>query len=355
MSNMKNVTVLFLILIAFPPVSVYAAATDLPDISVIGDISAQTSNDLVSAGRNRVTIRGIELALQGYLYPEMRADVFLAMHRHGDTFEPEICEALVSSLRFFADGLGLKAGRIHIDFGKLNKIHQHERPFVDQPLALTNFFGPHGFVGEGVTLGYLFPLPFFLEVNTGTWWIPAGHVHEEGDTEPEESTEFSPAGRVHTGRMWAGFRLGDRVELEMGASGAKGNGSHYLEHQDDVMIGGADLTTRMWLSNYQRVIFQNEIVHLIRKVPVGRIERLGLWSFLGFQFNKHWDGGFRYDWSENAFPQRKTGSMVSTVGGYRFTETTRIRLQYGYAPSSGAHEATLQLVFGIGPHSHPLQ
>ena len=160
-------------------VNAYAAATNLPDISVIGDITAQTSTDTGYVNRNQVTIRGIELALQGYLYPQMRADMFLAMHRHENAFEPEICEASVSFLRLFLDGLGLQAGKIHVDFGKLNKIHQHERPFTDQPLALTNFLGYHGLVGEGAALNYLFPLPFFLRIEGGAWRMTAGEHHHE--------------------------------------------------------------------------------------------------------------------------------------------------------------------------------
>jgi hypothetical protein len=63
----------------------------------------------------------------------------------------------------------------------------------------------------------------------------------------------------------------------------------------------------------------------------------------------------RYDWSENAFPEEATGSLVSAIGTYRFTETTRLRLQYGYAPDKETNQAMVQLVFGIGPHTHPLQ
>jgi hypothetical protein len=175
--------------------SLFAAATNLPDISVLGDLTAQTSTDESYPDRNQVTLRGIELALQGYLYPEMRADVFLAMHRHDGALEPEVCEASVSVLRLFLDGLGLQAGKIHVDFGKLNKIHQHERPFVDQPLVLTNFFGPHGLVGEGAVVNYLFPLPFFFRIDGAVWWIPA-HEHGHEETETEEPPEFGMVGKV---------------------------------------------------------------------------------------------------------------------------------------------------------------
>ena len=332
---------------------IFAAATNLPDISVLGDLTAQTSTDESYLDRNRVTLREIELALQGYLYPEMRADIFLAMHRHDGAFEPEVCEASVSVLHLFIDGFGLQAGKIHIDFGKLNKIHQHERPFIDQPLVLSNFFGPDdGLVGEGAVLNYLFPLPFFLRLEGGVFWVPVeAHDHADG----EEPAEFGMAGKTYTARLWSSFSLGDKAELEIGASGAQGNGSHYLEHTDEAVVAGGDLTLRTWLSTYQRLIFQNEFLYLNRRVPTGTLDRFGAYSYCGFQFDKYWDAGLRYDWSENAFPDKMTSSLISAIGAFRLTETTRFRLQYGFDPDALSHSAALQLVFGIGPHTHPLQ
>jgi hypothetical protein len=334
--------------------SLFPAATNLPDISVLGDLTAQTSTDESYPDRNQVTLRGIELALQGYLYPEMRADVFLAMHRHDGALEPEVCEASVSVLRLFLDGLGLQAGKIHVDFGKLNKIHQHERPFVDQPLVLTNFFGPHGLVGEGAVVNYLFPLPFFFRIDGAVWWIPA-HEHGHEETETEEPPEFGMAGKVYTARLWSGFSLGDRTELEIGASGAQGKGAHYLEHQDEVMVGGADLTFRFLPKSHCRIISQSEVFYLNRTVPVGTFERFGAYSHLGVQFNKYWDAGVRFDYSENAMPEESTAMLISAIGCYRFTETTRLRVQYGFDPDESSHCGAIQIVFGIGPHTHPLQ
>lgn len=332
--------------------SLHAAGMNLPDISVLGDFTAQTSTDENYPDRNELTIRSIELALQGYLYPQIRSDIFLAMHRHESEFEAEICEASVSFMRLFIDGLGLQAGKIHVDFGKLNKIHQHERPFVDQPLALTNFFGPHGLVGTGGVMNYLFPLPFFLRLEGGVFRVPVeAHDHADG----EEPVEFGVAGNVYTARLWSGIGLGDKAELELGASGAMGNGSHYLEHKDEAIITGCDFTVRAWISAHQRLIFQNEFFYLNRQVPPGTLDRFGAYSYCRFQFSKYWDTGLRYDWTENAFPEKIISSLISVIGAYRFTETTRLRVQYGFYPDASLHSAALQLVFGIGPHTHPLQ
>jgi len=325
--------------------------SNLPDISVIGDITGKLSSEPTDFDRNKILVREIELALQGYIYPEIRADVFLAMHRHDEHFEPEICEAYVSFLRII-NGLSLKAGKIHVDYGKINKVHEHHRPYTNQPVALTNFFGEHGLVGEGVTLGYLMPLPLFMQIDIGAWRLEGKHHHEEDE---EKSLTFDLADEVYTGRLWSSFPLGETSELELGASVAAAHGSHYQEHQDNAKVFGVDLTFKLWPSTYERLIFQNEIFNLHREIPVGKLNRWGFYSYLGYQFNKYWDAGLRYDWSENAFPENKKTNSLSGIITNRLTETTVIRLQCDYNFGLKSYNAFLQLVFGIGPHSHPLQ
>ena len=327
------------------------APSNLPDISVIGDITGKLSSDKNDIDRNKILVREIELALQGYIYPEMRADVFLAMHRHNEHFEPEICEAYVSFLRII-NGLSLKAGKMHVDFGKINKVHEHHRPYTTQPLVLTNFFGDHGLVGEGATLGYLMPLPIFMQVDIGAWRVESEHHHQEGVEEP---AEFGLADEVYSGRLWTSFPLSETTELELGASIATGHGSHYQEHKDNSKVFGTDLTFKLWPSAYERLIFQTEVLNLRREIPVGKLSRWGFYNYLGYQFNKYWDAGLRYDWSENAFPENEKTNSLSGIITNRLTETTVIRLQCDYNFGLKSYGAFLQLVFGIGPHSHPLQ
>jgi hypothetical protein len=324
---------------------------NLPDISVIGDITGKLSSDKNDIDRNKILVREIELALQGYIYPEMRADVFLAMHRHGSIIEPEICEAYVGFLSII-NGLSLKAGKQHIDFGKINRIHEHHRPYTTQPLVLTNFFGDHGLVGEGAMLEYLLPLSLFMQVDIGAWRVESEHHQQEGVEEP---AEFGLADEVYSGRLWTSFPLGETTELELGASIATGHGSHYQEHQDNAKIFGADLTFKLWPSAYERLIFQTEVLNLRREISVGKLSRWGFYNYLGYQFNKYWDAGLRYDWSETAFPEKGHADYLSGIITNHLTETTQIRFQYQYNLNSKIYGAFLQLIFGIGPHSHPLQ
>ncbi len=334
-----------------PPPGMRGTPGNLPDISVIGDMAGKLSNTQNDIDRDKILVRSIELALQGYIYPEMRADIFLAMHRHGDHFEPEVCEGFVSFLGIL-EGLSLKTGKIHVDFGKINKIHEHHRPYTTQPLVLTNFFGDHGLVAEGATLGYLLPFPFFTQIDVGAWYVSSTHSHADGE---EESVGFGLADKIYTSRLWTSFPLGEISELEFGASAAVGRGSHYQEHLDKVKVFGADITLKIWPSAYERLILQNEIFNLKREVPVAKLSRWGFYNYLGYKFSKYWNAGMRYDWSENAFPENVKTNALSGIITNNFTETTKLQFQYGYNFGVKSYEASLQIIFGIGPHSHPLE
>ncbi len=347
---------------------------NIPDISVTGDIVGKVTDNKDDEDRNTVHIREIELALQGFIYPKMRADVFLAMHRHGDHVEAEICEAYVSFLNVL-DGLGLQVGKPHINFGKINKVHQHHRSYVDQPQVMTEFFGDHGLVGEGGSLSYLMPLPFFAQFDLGAWRIE-GHHHEHEGEESETAQvkdvndgtitvavhkehehkhkEFGLRDEVYTTRLWLSFPLTNESELELGMSGAKGRGAHYKEHMDNAEVYGVDVTYKLWPATQNRLIFQGEWLKLIRELPIGTLKRTGFYSLLNYKVDKYWDVGIRYDNSENAWPDKEENESVSGILTKHLTETTCLRAQYK-CNSHGKDEAYLQIAFGIGPHSHPLE
>ncbi len=336
----------------------------LPDISVIGDIQTKFSTDENEPEKNKIKINEIELAIQGYLYPDIRADIFLAMHKHNEHIEPEVCEAKISFLKIFPN-LSAEVGKIHVNFGKINKIHQHHRPYIDQPQVITNFLGEHGLVAEGTSLSYLLPLPFFAQIELGIWWLP-GHYHEN-ETEEQEN-KFSLADEVYTGKLWLSFPLSGESELELGINGAKGKGAHYTHHKDEAEIISLDLTYKLLPSAYKRLILQNEFLYLIREVPIGVIKRFGFYSYLGYKFNKYWSTGIRYDDTEDAFPHlddseslsvevsEKTSS-ISLITTRNLTETTYIRGQYKYyfEGLKNTHELFLQIIFGMGPHSHTIE
>lgn len=365
------------------PSGMRGTASDLPDISVVGDIIGKATNNALDSDKDGINLRGTELALQGYIYPRIKANVIIAFHKHEGNIEADVEEAYANFTKV-AGALSAKAGKMLVNFGKVNNIHPHHLPFVEQPLVIQNFYGDHGLSMEGASFGYLLPLPFFAQIEAGWGHAPQGHSHASNEVETtdiadvngdivtvakyaeHEHTTFSLADKIGTGRLWLSFPLSNRSELETGFSGAIGKGMHFEEHQDDVRVYGLDVTYKLWPASFSRLIFQNEALYLTRKVPIGDIKRLGLYSYLGYKFNQYWSAGLLYDYAEDAWPHvdaagnasvevsstAKAGSFVLTR---HLTETTYIRGQYKYNFEPENYEAWLQLCFGIGPHSHPLE
>ncbi|MGQ9723308.1 MAG: hypothetical protein ACUVXA_18550, partial [Candidatus Jordarchaeum sp.] len=340
-----------------PPPGMRATTTNFPDVSFVGDITGKVSDNQNDTDRNKILVREVELALQGYIYPQMRADIFLAMHRHEEETVAEICEGYVSFLNI-GKGFSLKVGKIHIDFGKINKIHSHHRPYADQPDVITNFLGDHGLVGQGAVLSYLLPTKKFVQFDLGTWYIESHHHHHDEENHTEE---FSLADKVHTAKLSISNPLSEISELEIGLNFAKGKGAHFKEHKDNTEVYGIDLTYKSWPHAHKRILFQNELFWLKREVPIGEIKRSGFYSFANYKINKYYDFGIRYDNTEDAFPHNddvniaEKSESVSVIGTKNLTETTRLRLQYRYDIKNKKNLVYLQLQFGIGPHSHPLE
>ncbi|MCB4755836.1 MAG: hypothetical protein LHV69_02265 [Elusimicrobia bacterium] len=354
-----------------PPQGMRGTPVNLPDISVVGVLSGYVSDDKSDGERNQFVVDEIETAFQGYIYPEMRADVFLALHRHEGEVEAEICEAKVGFLNL-APGVAGEVGKIHVNFGKLNKVHTHTRPVIDQPTVLTNFFGEHGLIGQGGTLSYLLPVPFFLQIEGGAWRADPHHHHTEYETvevpdgsggtvevlkeKAHEDTEYSFGDEFYTARAKTSFALLSKSEIEIGSSFAHGKGAHFEEHKDVATVVGADLTFRLWPDAYRRWTFQNEWLRLKRRGPVGTLTRDGFYSFLSYRLNKHVDFGGRWDYAENAFPTKIIERAISGILSYHLTETSALRVQYKRRRGVGEtiNEGWTQLVFGLGPHSHEL-
>ncbi len=70
-----------------PPQGMRGTPANLPDISLIGVIDGHTSSDKADDTRDKLEFNEVETAFQGYIYPEMKADVFLALHKHDGEYE----------------------------------------------------------------------------------------------------------------------------------------------------------------------------------------------------------------------------------------------------------------------------
>jgi hypothetical protein len=326
-------------------------ATNLPDISVMGNFQASTVRG--DAENTGFAMKEIELAIQGYLYPTIRSDIFLGIHQEAGETHFDIEEAFLT-FSGVADGLGFKVGKKKLSVGKQNLLHPEQWLWVDQPRVVADFLGEEGLSAEGVSLAYVLPLPFFLQAELGVWQKKSvGHHHDEEDE--EEDSAFAWSSWLTNARLWSSVAPMKDMELEWGVSLLTGSGAEFQEYRDLATLWGTDVTLRYWLEDGAKLTLQGEAFALQREVEDTKVDRLGGYGYLGYKPNKTWEFGIRGDYSPSAELTKTEYKTASLIGTYQLTETSKFRLQYRHDLISEDHGIFAQVLFGVGPHSHVLQ
>jgi hypothetical protein len=116
-----------------------------PDISAIPSFiycPAGEDDCAFEQADGELNFQELELALQGYLNPYVRGEVFLAVHED-DGWEVEVEEAYAHFVR----GLGpfqLRFGKYLVDWGSINPLHPHAYSWIFRPLVEERLFGEEG-------------------------------------------------------------------------------------------------------------------------------------------------------------------------------------------------------------------
>ena len=347
-----------------------------PDLSVVAVGEVMFTDNKEEANRNLVRVREVEVALQGYLYPGIRADVIPALEMEyeedGASVEVDLEEAYVSvsEIPYVSERIPLEiqCGRKFMNFGRHNGIHPHHWAFADTPLVLRNFFGDHPWFDDGVqgSVTVSNPWDFYLKTTLGIWNGKAlGHAHgdedgdeghEDHDHEAEEDgydEEMSVVwdGRVFLSRSVLGISFGRSADTLVGYSLA------WDEGRDTVLHGG-DLTFNYrFPGTYRKIRWLSEF--MAADIGLGDYTRYGGLSMLAITLTKFWEVGCRYDSSQVLDPH-EDGDEWAASGfvTYHFTHAFYLKGQYRFRSTLDdreEHSGYLQLVFGLGPHSHRLQ
>jgi len=315
---------------------------ELPDISFIGRLE----NVISDRASMDFSVREIEFSFQGYLYPSIRSDIFVAFHKEKDgKVNVELEEAYLTVSRLAGD-LSAKLGKKLLGFGKINPLHAEQWKMVERPLALKRILGEEGLSGEGITLEYLLPIPFFLQFEGGAWKA-APHKEQDG-----AESEFPIQDTFYSTRIWSGVALSPQQEFELGISGLLGKGEEYKKEKDDITVYGLDMTYKQALARYQTFFIQAEAVSAMRSKVASSTTVWGGYGFVGYDWDQFWKTGVRLDLVKKESVQSR---MVSIIASHQLTETTKIRFQYGYNVDDKSSLFYTQVLFGLGPHSHVLQ
>jgi len=364
-----------------------------PDISVTGDIRGKIADRPEDLGLEQKTVyelHEVELAVQGYLNPYARADVFLAWHDD----EAHVEEAYVTFERGLPWGLSVRAGRYLLGFGRLNLLHPHAWSFIERPLVHEVYLGDHGFVDDGLSLRWLLPISsLYVELSAdllrgsalaggphhdaheenhehaGRNRLPAAGYHQHDD----EETDDIPPDKGFLSHLSVVGATGDFAETAGGLSFAYGH--HDPGENLEQMLLGVDLKHKYKPSRYTSLTLMAEAIVNRREMAEEHHDHeeenghedeggeegsqfksfFGAYAFIDYQFKQRYNIGAKFDYYE---PLPDKGNAVAQiqafVGFAPVEETTLLRLTgYYRKPSAGegVYGALVQLIFSLGPHS----
>ena len=313
-----------------------------PQVSVIGDLIYKADEN-GGEGDNDFNLREVEVAFSANVDTWAKGDIIVAIENEDGSTSVAIEEGYLTLLETPIENLQGKFGKFRPYFGKANKMHLHQLPWVDYPLAVQNFFGEEGFSEAGASLSYLIPNPadvyseLTLEaVNNGSTVFGGG---EEGET-------------LYLAHLKNFFELNDDTSLELGGSYAFGENG--LGNGAETQLSGFDLTLNTELFDSRRTTSHTEALFNTREQATGDdINSWGMFTSLEQQLNDRWWAFGRYD-----FSQTPTASEVDThaySAGLTFAQSEYVfwRAMFTHTDNETSEDDNtvwLQLDFSIGPH-----
>lgn len=266
------------------------------------DIKApKTGGDETS---NSMFIRGAEFGFFGAIDWFANGQLLLAMHREAGDYRLDLHEAWFDfpSLPW---NLYLKIGRMFPDAGRLNTIHQHDRPFTGTPRVHGQLFDSvigEGFIDNGGEVSWLAPLPFFSEFKFGIFnGRTFGHSHNDGFVKPLP---------LLLGRQKNFFPIAQGFGVQVGFTYL-----HYNPTRDSGDIDhkfGSDIMLKWQRGRWASFEISGEVwYHKEERVAAMPEDKVGLYVYLQWQPFERWKFGYRRDFFSKL-------NLISVLDGARY-------------------------------------
>ncbi|HZR80251.1 MAG TPA: TonB-dependent receptor [Candidatus Binatia bacterium] len=197
--------------------------------------------------RRGFTFQQAELSLFGAVDPYFNGEAHFVFAEDG--VETEEAFATTTSLPW---NLQLKAGYFLTSFGRINPVHPHAWPWIDQPVINTRLFGGDGLRSAGVQASWLLPLPFYSELVIGaqnannggltpSFFVPIGDVTVGGRPATTDAVA-DPADLLYLTRSATSLDVTDQLATLIGFSALFGPNS--TGHDERTYVYGTDLTVK---------------------------------------------------------------------------------------------------------------
>ncbi len=333
----------------------------LPEIGLVGDITATSSEDAADTeGNDRISAREVELVIGSNVDPYSRFDATLTF---SDFEDAGVEEAYLTRWGLPGD-LTARFGRFFPKVGKQASIHRDSLPTVDEPLVINRYFGVEGYNRTGVDVTRIFE-------GIGGWLFQPSFGVLEGGV-GERGTAFGSTRRRPTiySHLKAYKDLSDASGIELGATHLVG--SKDADPQFEVNLFGLDATYLNHLTPTAKILLQSELFLQHRRenfsinTDTGTTTYFdrhpwGAYLLTDYRFAPRWSVGARADHVRlvnTAATSRRFDQGVSAFLTFYQSEWARWRLQYRHeerGPEDTDDAVFLQGTFAIGTHKHKIQ
>jgi len=321
-----------LIPIMFLFFNIYSQTTVNPDISIIGDLITKNNNTIDFSSS------GVELAIQGYVNPFARANVYL--HKQNDDSPIHLEEAFLSIERGLPMNLGFRAGKMRPDFGKINQEHMHTYYYILSSEPVQIVLGNEMWGSLGLEGNLMLPLPWYSNISFGIFQEGITQHHHDEEVEEHENEEV---GKALSGRLSHFFDLNSVTHIEVGTS-------YYVELENtEANILGADFKFKWRPDTYRSIILQGDYFHK-NGHDNESINAGYLWA--NYQFNRIWNAGIILDYSNDI--EEETYKSFGLFAGFSPVEESsvfRFRVHQEYHGDDNPNLAFVaQVLWSLGPH-----
>lgn len=301
--------------------------------------------------------RSAEVGLTASVDPFARMYGFINGSPEG--VEVDEAAAITTSLPW---NLTAKGGRFLADFGRLPKTHEHELPFVNEPLSVERMIGGET-QADGVEVNYLFPTPFFLRATVGGY-----NKMGEGNERVDNTKSRSWSRFTYLGRLNTYFDITDDHSIELGTSHTY---TPSVRLPGDIsggnrVLNGIDVTYRYQPLDsvvYQGLIFGSEIFRNSERIGFddrsNRRHSYGGYSYAELKLNKNWSTGFLFDYAPSIESPGKKTIGYSPFLTWNLSEFNRLRFQFTHMDdrvredkAESGSQFFLQWTTVIGAHTH---
>ena len=312
-----------------------------------------TENSEFSYGNNNMYMRGLDMSFIAPLDPFSRGKVFMSFNKNEVKIEEAYMELLNLPLN-----INLKAGIFYLEYGLLNRYHDHALPQFDRPRVAVNYFSLGALGGTGIAGNIL--LPEFLFADASSIDISVIHGGNDFCFTTQRKTNI-----LYSGHYKNYYDLSENsyfeytVSLVTGKNDSTGNNNSYVGslgiHYKWVPQGRSKYRTFDWKTEFYYSQFES---------PGGNISSKGFYTSVQNKLNARiWIGG-RIGYSELPYDNTQNEWDYAVCFDYWQSEFVFFRFQYQYNlrnidnmmsllgkyPSD--HSFIIQLSWAMGPHKH---